>query len=70
MLTFAHPNGESLHSLGGTAIARGGCTSCVAIQIDEFMVEMALPERDAIAAAVQFLESHELPTAVTWEADW
>lgn len=70
VLTFAYPNGESLHSLGADRYREGRLHFLCRDQIDEFMVEMALPERDAIAAAVQFLDSHELPTAVTWEADW
>lgn len=34
------------------------------------MAEMAVPERDALRAAAQFLERSDRPSAVPWESDW
>ena len=69
VLTFAEPDGTSFHSLGDRD--RKGCLHFLCRdQIDEFMTEMAVSERDALVAAEQFLATSERPSQLLWEADW
>jgi hypothetical protein len=69
VLTFVQPDGRTLHSLGDTR-RTGHLRFWCRDQLDEFMEEMAIPESDAIQAAVQFLEVGGQPKNVRWEADW
>jgi hypothetical protein len=69
VLTFVQSDGKSFHSLGDpsrTGRLRFWCRD----QIDEFMEEMAVPEKDAVNATFQFLASGGKPSIIRWEADW
>lgn len=69
VLTFWDPDGTSFHSLGDVT-RKGHLQFVCRDQVDDFMAEMAVPERAAIAAAEEFLATGERPCAVTWEPDW
>jgi hypothetical protein len=69
VLTFMEPDGTSFHSLGDRE-RRGYLRFLCRDQIDEFMTEMAVPEREALVAAEQFLATNERPSVVVWEPDW
>lgn len=69
VLTFASPDGISFHSKGDPN-RRGFLRFLCRDQIDEFFEEMAVPERHAVDAALEFLETQAKPSAVTWEPDW
>ena len=69
VLTFIQSDGQSFHSLGDpnrTGRIRFWCRD----QIDEFMEEMAVPEQEAVKAALQFLATEQRPSTIRWEADW
>ena len=69
VLTFMEPDGTSFHSLGDRE-RKGYLHFLCRDQIDEFMTEMAVSERDALVAAEQFLATSERPSVVVWEPDW
>ena len=69
VLTFFEPNGRSFHSLGDTR-RKGHLRFLCRDQVDEFMKEMAVSEKQARLAAQQFLTTRERPSAVSWESDW
>ncbi|WP_437837249.1 Imm1 family immunity protein [Sorangium sp. So ce1153] len=69
VLTFVESDGASFHSVGDTSrsgVLRFWCRD----QLDEFMVQMAIPESLAIDAARSFFVSGVMPSNVIWEADW
>ncbi len=69
VLTFATPDGESFHSLGVDRYRKGRLRFSCREELTDFFAEMAVPERDALSAADQFLACSDRPTAVPWESD-
>lgn len=69
VLTYVGSNGTSFHSVGDTR-RLGRLQFLCRDQVDEFMEEMAVPEADAIAALLQFVEAGARPNNIQWEADW
>ena len=69
VLTFVESDGTSFHSLGNPE-REGFLLFLCREEIEEFMTEMAVPERIALHAAEQFLTAPHRPSGVTWEPDW
>lgn len=69
VLTFVEPDGRSFHSIGKVD-RRDLLVFLCRDQLEDFMGEMAVPTRDALAAAEQFVSNHQRPPAVRWEPDW
>ena len=69
VLTFSEPDGTSFHSVGDPD-RKGYLLFLCRDQLDEFMKEMAVPERDALVAAEEFLRTQECPGGIRGESDW
>lgn len=67
VLMYAEPDGTSFHSVGD--VRRAGYLHFLCRdQRDQFMLEMAIPEADALVAGRQFLTIGQRPSSVRWEA--
>jgi hypothetical protein len=69
VMTFADEFERTYHSVGDktrTGMLLFRCRG----QLDEFFEEMAVPEKAAIAAAWDFVETGNRPPGIEWEADW
>jgi hypothetical protein len=69
VLSYVRTDGKTFHSLGDPdrkGVLKFWCRD----QFDDFLAEMAVPESDAISAAMEFVDSREPPQAIRWEADW
>lgn len=62
-------DGTSLHSVGDTS-RTGYLKFCCRDTVDDFYAEMAIPEPEAIQAAIEFFETGGKPQRLIWEADW
>jgi hypothetical protein len=69
VLTLAEQDGVTFHSLGDTS-RRGYIQFLTRDLIDDYHAEMAIPEQQAIEAALEFLETGQRPQGIKWEADW
>lgn len=69
VLSYFEEDGTSFHSIGN--IDRAGLIQFKCRdQVDDFLLEMAVPESSAIEAAREFLIKGNRPVSVQWEADW
>ena len=69
ILTFAEKDGTTFHSVGD--LRRTGCLQFRCRDtLDDFQAEMAIPEKQAISAVLEFFETGARPQVVKWEPDW
>jgi hypothetical protein len=69
VLSLSRRDGSSFHSVGD--LERIGFIQFSSQGVmEDFFAEMAVPEEDAVTAAVTFAETGQAPENITWEADW
>jgi hypothetical protein len=69
VLTYVEQDGTSFHSVGDVN-RRGHVQFLCCGQMDDFMLEMAIPEKVALLAAEEFVLTQRMPASVAWEADF
>lgn len=69
VLAYVDPDGKTFHSVGDTE-RRGHTQFLNGTQTDDYMLEMAVPVKLALAAAKQFIANQRRSEIVRWEEDW